>query len=328
MRFSASLVPPMPEPEVREALAAWGLQDSPVALIAARENRVFRVDGPDGPLVLRLHRRGYRSPAELTSELDWMAELTRAGVRVPQPIPAQDGRRCVIVGRRLADMLTFLDALPLVADGQWNATADPARCAHRLGATLARLHDLSDLWRRPEGFTRPHWDAAGLVGSAPLWGRFWENPALIDRQVRLFSDLRDRVASDLAALGPNLDYGLIHADAVPENVLVAPDGVFLIDFDDGGFGFRLFDLATTANRLDRHDPTGASGRQFLQGYLQTRPIDLTALPLFRVLRALTYVGWVISRLHEPGAKARCTRFIAEAEQRALAFLERDQGLPA
>jgi Ser/Thr protein kinase RdoA (MazF antagonist) len=109
--------------------------------------------------------------------------------------------------------------------------------------------------------------------------------------------------------------------------MLSQDGVFLIDFDDGGFGYRLFDLATTANRLDRHDPTGRASRQFLAGYLQARPIGLSPLPLFRALRAMTYVGWVITRLHERGAVARCTRFIAVAENRALANLDHGQGRP-
>ena len=313
----------MPDRDVQGALPAWGLQDCPVTLIAARENAVFRA--PQGPLVLRLHRKGYRSQAELASELDWMAELTHAGVRVPQPIPTLAGARCVAVNGQLADMLTFLDARPLMSGGQWNPDADLARCAGQIGATLARLHDLSDAWHRPEGFTRPHWDAAGLIGAAPLWDRFWENPVLTASQSNLFAAFRDRAAQDLAKLGPDLDYGLIHADAVPENVMLGRDGVFLIDFDDGGFGFRLFDLATTANRLDRHDPTGGASDTFLQGYLATRPLDLTHLPLFRALRAMTYVGWVITRLHEPGAAARCTRFIAEAEARALAWLAPVQG---
>jgi Ser/Thr protein kinase RdoA (MazF antagonist) len=215
-----------------------------------------------------------------------------------------------------------------MSDGQWDATWTPEHSASKIGTTLAQLHDLSDRWHRPAGFSRPHWDAAGLVGPAPLWDRFWENPVLSPSQADLFAAIRDRTERDLAALGSGLDYGLIHADAVPENVLVSKDGVFLIDFDDGGFGFRLFDLATTANRLDRHDPTGSASQQFLQDYLNTRPIDLAAFPLFRVLRAMTYVGWVISRLHEPGAAARCTRFIAEAEARSLAYLDQGQGRPA
>lgn len=315
----------MPEASVQQALAAWGLQGSPAVLIAARENQVYRVDTPDGPLVLRLHRPGYRSQAELASELDWMADLTRAGVRVPQPIPTPQGERCIAINGQLADMLTFLPGKPLMAAGQWNEAVSADHCAHQLGKTLARLHDLSDHWQRPPGFTRPHWDVAGLIGPAPLWGRFWENPVLAPAQVRLFRAARDRAGSDLASFGPGLDYGLIHADAVPENVLVAGDDVFLIDFDDGGFGFRLFDLATTANRLDRHDPTGRASAQFLAGYGETRPFDLTPLPLFRALRALTYVGWVIARLHEPGAETRCTRFISEAEACALAYLDPSEG---
>lgn len=315
----------MPERDVQKALTAWGLQDCPVALIAARENEVFRVETPTGPLVLRLHRKGYRSHAELASELDWMAELTRAGVRVPQPIPSLEGHRCITVNGRLADMLTFLDGRPLMANGKWNDAADPVQCAGQIGATLARLHDLSDSWQKPDGFTRPHWNAAGLIGADPLWDRFWQNPALTPAQVTLFEAVRAQAAQDLARLGPTLDYGLIHADAVPENVLLARDGVYLIDFDDGGFGFRLFDMATTANRLDRNDATGSASAQFLQAYLQNRPIDLAPLPLFRALRALTYVGWVISRLHEPGATARCTRFISEAEQHALTYLDHTQG---
>lgn len=315
----------MPERSLRYALEPWGLQDCLASLIAARENEVFRVETPEGPLVLRLHRPGYRSQAELTSELDWMAELTRAGLRVPQPIPTLTGERCVDVRGQLVDMLTFLDARPLMASGQWNAEADPLHSARQTAATLARLHEISDQWSLPEGFMRPAWDEAGLVGPAPLWDRFWENPRLSITQARLFTALRDRAATELAAMEPSLDYGLIHADAVPENVLLAKDGVFLIDFDDGGFGFRLFDLATTANRLDRHDTSGRASQTFLEAYQQARPMDLTALPLFRSLRALTYVGWVITRLHEPGAEARCARFITEAEHYVTAFFDPIQG---
>lgn len=310
---------------VRQALAAWGFEDCPAALIAARENQVFRVETRDRPLVLRLHRPGYRSQAELTSELDWMAELTRAGLRVPQPIPTLTGARCIEVAGHLVDMLTFLDARALMASGHWNAEADPIHAARQTAATLARLHGISDLWHLPEGFTRPAWDGLGLVGEAPVWDRFWENPRLSAVQARLFAAMRDRAAAELAAMGPGLDYGLIHADAVPENVLMAKDGVYLIDFDDGGFGFRLFDLATTANRLDRHDPSGRASDAFLAAYQQARPTDLAALPLFRALRALTYVGWVMTRLHEPGAEARCARFITEAEHRVSACFDALQG---
>ena len=37
---------------------------------------------------------------------------------------------------------------------------------------------------------------------------------------------------------------MIHADLVPENVLVDGDSIRLIDFDDAGFGWHHFEIAT------------------------------------------------------------------------------------
>jgi Ser/Thr protein kinase RdoA (MazF antagonist) len=311
----------MDDPRVANALAHWGLEGSPVELVAARENRVFRVETPDVPLALRLHRPGYRTRAELDSELAWMAALEQQGVKVPRPVPAKDGSLCVAVGDTFVDVLTYLEGTPLMKDGRVAQDAGPSETAFRLGATLARLHDISDEWSLPSGFVRPAWDAEGLLGDKPLWGRFWENPALTRDQAELLTEVRSNAQRALSRLGPELDYGLIHADAVPENVLVDDDAVYLIDFDDGGYGFRLFDLATTVNRLERYAPDGAAGRRFLDGYLQARPIDLRPLPLFRLLRSLTYVGWAIARIDEPGAADRCTRFIDEATRQAKSYLE-------
>ena len=39
----------MIEQVIEAARVCWSLGDAPVGLVAARENRVYRVDGPDGP---------------------------------------------------------------------------------------------------------------------------------------------------------------------------------------------------------------------------------------------------------------------------------------
>jgi Ser/Thr protein kinase RdoA (MazF antagonist) len=122
----------------------------------------------------------------------------------------------------------------------------------------------------------------------------------------------------LVELAPALDYGLIHADLVPENVLLQRGEVRLIDFDDSGFGFRLFELATTVNRAWREDDSGALAAMVLEGYQSVRAIDLSPFPLFRAIRSFAYLGWIISRLHEAGAEARCRRF----KDRALEWADR------
>jgi len=302
-------------------LAAWGLEGAHCRLVAQRENSVYRIETPDGPCALRLHRPGLRSLAELRSELDWMAALAQGGLPVPVPQPTLDGALCVTRNGVVADMLSWIDGTPMGVDGRLALLDDPPGAYRALGAEMARLHDLCDAWTPPAGFTRPAWDADGLVGPAPLWGRFWENPLLSPAGRNLLAAARDLARDQLTARAGTMDFGLIHADLVPENVILTAQGPAMIDFDDGGWGARAFDLATAANRALRAETPAPLIGALIEGYTATRPLDRADLALFRALRAFTYVGWIVPRLGEPGAHARAERFIALAERIARNLLD-------
>jgi Ser/Thr protein kinase RdoA (MazF antagonist) len=306
---------------LQAALAHWGFADAQPRLIAQRENAVYRVETPDGPVALRLHRPGLRSEAELWSELQWMKMLARNRLMVPAPITASDGSLLLTMNGTMIDVLTWLDGTPMGRDGALSDLPDPAAGFAALGQIMARMHDLADDWTLPPGFRRPAWDGAGLVGDAPLWGRFWENPELSAAQALLLIRARDYARGAFDRVYAKVDYGLIHADLVPENVLLHGDGLRVIDFDDGGFGYRLFDLATAANRAERADPTGSLRDALVKSYRTHRPVDPAALALFQALRSFTYVGWIVPRMDEAGAGPRCARFIADACLRASALLD-------
>ncbi|MFN3954759.1 MAG: phosphotransferase [Pararhodobacter sp.] len=298
-------------------LAHWGLEGAPCRLVAHRENRVYAVQTPQGRAALRLHRPGYHAPAALQSELDFMAHLAAAGLRVPAPLPTGDGALLVSAGEPpvMADLLRWLEGEPLGRAGEPLPWADPAPLFHALGAALARLHHAADAFDPPAGFSRPAWNEAGLLGEAPLWGRFWENPALTAEERALLLRARDAAHRALGAFAPRADYGLIHADAVRENVLVHEGAISLIDFDDCGYGFRLFDLAT-ALHPNRAEPGFAEiEAALMEGYRHQRalgPEAEAALGLFALLRAFTYVGWIMARGDAPEARARNRRFIDRA----------------
>lgn len=289
---------------IKAARAHWGLQDAKITLVAARENSVFRIDYAQSTAALRLHRVGYRSDAELRSELEWMAMLAAQGILVPAPIAALDGSQILNAHGVTVDLLTWLDGTPLGAGGVTE------KMYFDLGRLTAQMHDFADAWVQPPDFTRPTWD---LVGDQPTWDRFWENPALTGQQQHDLLAFRDHARLALDGLA-DLDTGLIHADLVPDNVLQNNGQLMPIDFDDGGFGHRLFDLATITFRSRRTDPTGALAAAAMAGYCALRDLDKAALPLFEALRACTYVGWNISRMKEQGAVDRNARFIAAAEQ--------------
>ena len=136
----------------------------------------------------------------------------------------------------------------------------------------------------------------------------------------LFIAACSTASQQLAHLEDQLDYGLIHADLVRENVLVDGDSLQFIDFDDGGFGFRLFDLATVLmpNLYEPDFPKLQAA--LLSGYRSIRNIDTSALDLFMMLRSATYVGWIITRMDEDGSDARNARFIKRTRMLAEDYL--------
>ena len=299
---------------VARAAALWGFPPSGLVLAAQRENAVWRFDGR---FALRLHRPGYRTLAELQSELDWMAMLAKGGLTVPRPIPSRNGRLVEVVEDTPVSVLTWLPGRMVGAQGALDGITDREGYMRRLGALLARLHDLSDDWTPPPDFTRPRWDHPGLTGDAPLWGPFWRNPDLTSAQRAAVLAARSKAEAALTRIGQTLDFGLIHADAITENVMIDGETLMLIDFDDGGWGYRAFDLATVLMRQRAAPDYPALRAALLEGYGRPTP----ALDLMLMLRALTYLGWVIPRMDEPGGPARSGRAIATALPLVTAYLE-------
>ena len=297
-----------------EALARWVASDASLSFVSGRENLVYRVATRDGDFALRIRRSGLRSRAELVSELAWLDAMDRAGLSVPRPVPSLSGSLLETVGGREADMTVWLKGSPLGRSGEPLRLGDAPQEFFRLGREIALLHDACDEFRPPEGFVRRRWDLDGLLGEEPLWGRFWENPTL-DKETRgLLERFRREASRQLELRAGDLDHGLIHADLVRENVLLddGHDRLRLLDFDDGGFGFRPFDIAGALlkNRKEPGYPELESS--LVEGYRTARRLDVSLLGLFMALRAVTYVGWIVPRMSEDGSRERNARFIDDA----------------
>ncbi|MDQ0458428.1 phosphotransferase enzyme family protein [Rhizobium paknamense] len=289
-----------------DALAHWGLEGTETRLIKYRENAVFRVRLADGAsAALRLHRPGYHTRDTILSELRLVAHLVGEGTRAPAPLPTRSGALLAECGSQrapeYASLVGWMDGVPLGESGRLldHAPAQAEALFYHLGESLARLHDSADRFVADTNFTRPSWDRDGLLGEAPLWGRFWDCHCVSDEIRPALNRLRETLLSRLAnARTDGLDYGLIHADGVRENVMVDGDRIGLIDFDDCGYGYRLFDLATVLLR-NRIEPNYAAlEAALIAGYRSCRHLPgeaETLLPLFIVLRSLTYIGWAAAR---------------------------------
>ena len=292
----------------RAALDSWGLEARELTLLKYRENAVFRVAASDGRrYAIRIHRAGYHSDAELRSELQWMLALSADGFDVPELVVTRRGNLFDVVSHpdvpepRQVDLFGWIDGRQLgsVESGVEGDVETLSRTFHTIGVLAARLHNQSSRWRPPPEFTRQAWDAEGLVGEQPLWGRFWELAALSEPERALLIRARDRVRGDLSVLERSpRNYGLIHADFAPENLMVDGSRVRLIDFDDAGYGWHLFEIATTLYFHIGQPYFDAVEQATIAGYRTERDLptaDAALLPLFYAARGFTYLGWVHTR---------------------------------
>jgi len=309
---------------VARALTLWGLDGASYELAAQRENEVWKVSDGTRHYALRFHRPAYRSEAELTSELLWVEMLGQAGMQVPQPVRQPDGAVLGRIEGRHVSLLDWLGGRPLGKMGQLAPDLDAEAVGRMIGAQMARMHDLSDRWTPPAGFQRPDWRRSGLLGADPLWGRFWEHPDLDPAQRQLMIATRERALACFEDFAPGADQGLIHADLVVENVLVDHDRVAFIDFDDGAWGYRDFDLATVLVKFIGQPDYDRLRAGLCAGYDARRRVEPGTLDFMLLLRALTYPGWIMSRLDEPGGRQRSARMLDTALRLARDFMEERQ----
>jgi Ser/Thr protein kinase RdoA (MazF antagonist) len=318
-----------------EALSAWELDVDYLQLIKYRENAVFKLFTVQGtPYALRIHRAGYHTDDELRSELQWMEALGVSGIHVPTLVPTRAGQPFVAAVTdnprecRQIDVFEWVDGSQLGAVEE--GISDPAAVAetyHIIGSLAAQLHNQATQWSLPDGFTRHAWDADGLAGEQPFWGEFWELESLSPEQRELLLAARDRVHEDLLAYGAaagNADrYSMIHADFVAENLMVEGSRVRLIDFDDAGFGWHLFELATALFFEMEQDYYPAALEALVKGYREHRDLpdsQLLQLPLFFLARSFTYVGWAHTRSETETAQELAPMLVEKACNLARSYL--------
>ncbi len=283
------------------ALALYPLGGSPRAtLVNLSENATFRVDGAANGrrYALRIHRQGYHSREAIASELAWAQALRRSAiVTTPNPTPGRDGALIQAMAHpsmdRPRDVVLF----------DWEAGVEPEigddldGPFETLGAVTARMHGHARKWRRPEGFTRLTWDFESSLGEdAPHWGRWRDGMGLDAAKTVMFGRTADLIERRLAAYGNGTErFGLVHGDLRLANLLIDGDAVKVIDFDDSGFGWFMYDAATPVSFYEHEPRVPALIDAWVRGYRSVAPLapeDEAEIPTFVMLRRLLLVAWI------------------------------------
>lgn len=203
-----------------EALALWGEDVARIeALSGGVANDVWsvRIDGR-----LAVARLGTRSDADLAWETGLMQHLDRHGIAVPVPIPTRDGRL-------FADglvVMTFLEGKRPETEADWRRVAD----------TLRQVHRLTQGWPQ-----RPGWRSSTDLLEAETGTRINLNAMPDEAVVRCRAAWARLVGRETC---------VVHGDPNPRNILITPDRVALIDWDESHVDVPDLDLELPYNAAD------------------------------------------------------------------------------
>ncbi|WP_250005670.1 phosphotransferase enzyme family protein [Actinoplanes sp. M2I2] len=207
-----------------EALGQWGEDATrlePLAGGVANDVWTVRVDGH-----LAVGRLGTRSDADLAWETELLRYLDRAGLTVPVPIPATDGRL-------FADglvVMTYLEGGPPETPADWRRVAAALRELHR----LTRGRPQRPGWRSSTDLLRAETGTKVDLGAMP--------PEGVARCRAAWARLAGRRTS------------VVHGDPNAGNIRMTARQVGLIDWDEAHVDVSDLDLVLPGNAAGLDHP--------------------------------------------------------------------------
>jgi Ser/Thr protein kinase RdoA (MazF antagonist) len=296
------------------AEAATALYDLPfrlaVKLVNVSENATYKVSAADGrSWALRIHREGYHSRTAIASELAWLIDLRNSGVALtPIPVPGKDGdfiqakRHPVMTEPRHIVLTQWEQGSEPVIEGKLSAAFEA------LGEVTAGMHAHARAWRKPAWFTRFRWDVETALGDRkPHWGRWRSGLGMTAEIEVVFERTVNVIRRRLAAYGTAQHrFGLVHGDLRLANLLVDGATIKVIDFDDCGFSWFLYDAATPVSFHEHKPQVPDLIDSWITGYRRVALLskdDAAEIPTFVMLRRLLLVAWVGSHHQTDLAKS-------------------------
>lgn len=277
-------------------------------LINVSENATYKIEAPGGGerWALRVHRDGYHSKTAIASELAWQIALRKDGAaNTPVPIPGRDGELIQTIAAE------GLDNPRNVVLYKWEAGHEPASTDtagfELLGETAARMHEHVLKWQKPAWFTRHSWDFETSLGSRPHWGRWRDGLGMTSEIATVVARTVGLIEKRLASIGMERDqFNLVHGDMRLANLLMDGRTVKVIDFDDCGFSWLLYDCATTVSFFEHDSQVPELIAAWVKGYRKIRPLSQEQereIETFVMLRRILLVAWIGSHSETDLAKS-------------------------
>ncbi|NSL50940.1 phosphotransferase enzyme family protein [Calidifontibacillus erzurumensis] len=284
---------------------------SNIRLLNYSENATYLVKdlSTDQKYILRVCRPNYHTKSEIESELTWLKLIAaQEVVKAPLPVLGNNGIYIQDIWDQgqhyFCIMFNFLEGELLSEDNEKILI----KHFENVGEITAKLHDHTINNRDYLGnITRFSWNYETILGPNPKWGRWQDGLGMTPERVELFEKVSEKIKTRLDHFGSGPDkFGLIHGDLRLANLLVdGQDKIKVIDFDDCGFSYYLFDLAASLSFIEHKPFVPELIEAWLKGYRKVRPLskeEEQEISTFIMMRRLHLIAWIGSRDNETTRK--------------------------
>ena len=310
-----------------EALRLWDLPvGSRARLINVSENETFLVEAPDGfKSILRIHREDYHTETAIACEHAWSRSLNdEGGVKTPDILSGRNGSTIQSATSTALGQKRYLAMFEFVEGSEPDQQDDLTGGFEELGEIAAKTHLHSIDWKRPEPFERLVWDLDTVFGKEATWGN-WRDGPNIGRQTReVLEQVEATVIERLSRYGRGSDrFGLIHADMRLANLLITEGETRLIDFDDCGLGWLMYDFAAGISFMEDDPRISELKDAWVRGYRSVRSLseeDEAEIPTFVMMRRLALLAWIGSHSDVDIAKELAPTFAPVSEELGRNYL--------
>lgn len=293
-----------------------------LSLMRLSENAVFLVREFSGRRrVMRVSRIGYHTGEEIQAEVRWLEHLSGQNqVRTACPLRNSQGSFLTTANQ---GGQTYVCVLFEYLEG---IHPDPARDGEagedfrQTGRIAALLHRDAAEWKESRRLARAHWDYEHMIGQGGLFGDWRRCTDLSLGERRFLEEICAGIRRRLWEYGrDDENYGLIHSDLRAANLLKDGGAMQVIDFDDCGFGWHMYDLAASVSFLEDHPGVPDWIRAWIEGYRTEGVLterDIRQIPAFVMARRLQLLAWVTSHRDSDPVKELYAGFAAKTVELA------------
>ena len=284
------------------------------SLLNVSENFTYLVkDSKNFKAVLRVHRENYNSDRAIESELLWKDALIESGtIKSPKHYLGKNGKAIQQLKLQNLKNPKYMVMFEFIDGQQPDESGDLIEHFKVLGESAARMHIHSKEWEFTKKMSRHSWDLNSIFGKRAIWGNWRDAPQITSEIKKILERVEKLIKRRLEIYGKGHDrFGLIHSDMRLTNLIVDHQHTWIIDFDDCGFSWYLYDFAAGISFIETDPRIPELKQAWFEGYSNIRvleTVDIDEIDTLVMLRRMALLAWIGSHSEAPEPRALADGF--------------------